>query len=177
MGLSVTERHLGLLKQGKVQTIKGSFLWKSSQSVKSQARCFLQIICSKGKGERFRNPPLDSYSITHISGFWNKKEGESMHVDVGKVKALQDAGWDLEEIVSEMHMELSDIEKAAATQKDTAGKKKMPSAGQEDAGTEKETLTVVLTYGQLRELNEAAAAVGARESFGTGAEKGTQPED
>lgn len=165
MSLSVTERHLGLLKQGKVQTIKSNFLWKSSQPVKSQARCFLQIICSKGKGERFRNPPLDSYSITHISGFWNKKEGESMYVDVGKVKALQDAGWEMEKIAGEMHMELSDIKKAAAAQKDATGKKKMPVTGQGDAGTEKETLTVVLTYGQMRELNEAAAAVGAREAL------------
>lgn len=166
MGLSVIGRHLGLLKQGKVQTIKSSFLWGSSQPVKSPARCFLQITCSKGKGERFRNPPLDSYSITHISGFWNKKEGESMYVDVGKAEALQGAGWTPEKIAEEMHMEPAVIEKAVSDKK-TARKKKemtMPEQG-EKAEREKEALTVVLTYGQMQELNEKAAAVGAREAL------------
>jgi len=63
-------------------------------------------------------------------------------------------------------MEPAVIEKAVSDKK-TARKKKemtMPEQG-EKAEREKEALTVVLTYGQMQELNEKAAAVGAREAL------------
>jgi len=94
-----------------------------------------------------------------------------MYVDVGKIEALQEAGWTPEKIAEEVHMDLAVIEKAVSDKKTARNKKETPMPEQEEkaetAETEKETLTVVLTYGQMQELNEKAAAAGAREALKT----------
>ena len=91
-----------------------------------------------------------------------------MYVDVGKAEALQEAGWKPEKIAEEMHIDLAVMEKAVSAKKTARKKKETPMPEQEEkAETERESLTVVLTYGQMQELNEKAAAAGAKEALKT----------
>ena len=69
MGLSVIKRHLGLLNREKYGRQKGIFCGKVFSLWNPGPDDSYRLSAIKGKGERFRNPPLDSYSITHISGF------------------------------------------------------------------------------------------------------------
>jgi hypothetical protein len=84
--------------------------------------------------------------------------------DMGKIMALKDAGWGNEKIADEMHMEPDAVkemiskyvEKRVCEAKDK---------GEEVENSETEQLSIILSYGQLQELNEKAAAVGAKEAL------------
>lgn len=83
-------------------------------------------------------------------------------VDVEKIMALKDAGWNNQRIASEMHIELEDIEqeiiKYSEKSNETAVVREEP---------EKEVLMVALTYDQLQGLSKTAATIGAKEALKT----------
>ena len=85
--------------------------------------------------------------------------------DIGKIMALKDAGWRNEKIAGEMHMEPDAVEEIIS--KYTERKECAPKEIEEVEPAENEQLSIILTYGQLQELSEKAAAVGAREALKT----------
>lgn len=85
--------------------------------------------------------------------------------DIGKIMALKDAGWRNEKIAGEMHMEPDTVEEIIS--KYIERKECAPKEIEKVEPAENEQLSIILTYGQLQELSEKAAAVGAREALKT----------
>lgn len=84
-------------------------------------------------------------------------------VDVNKIMALNDAGWNTQRIAGEMHIESETVEEIISEYKEKREKVLLKKEKEE----EKEQLSVILTYGQLKELSEKAAVIGAREALKT----------
>lgn len=84
--------------------------------------------------------------------------------DMGKVMALKDAGWGNEKIADEMHMEPDAVKEIISKYVEKRGceaKEKETTLN----NSEKEQLSIILSYEQLQELNEKAATAGAREAL------------
>lgn len=86
------------------------------------------------------------------------------NVDVGKIFALKGAGWSQEEIAADMHVEQEVVEKiisgSAEIQNKETGSSQKDEEGKEDAH-------VFLTVGQLKDIYEKAATIGAKEALKT----------
>lgn len=87
------------------------------------------------------------------------------NVDVGKIKALREAGWSTEKIAEEMHMDPDAVEKEIA---DYTERKKKQAEKQDSRPEDKaEEASLSITQGQLKEIYERAAAIGAKEALKT----------
>lgn len=89
------------------------------------------------------------------------------NVDVGKIMALGEAGWSVEDIAADMHIE-QEIVEGAISEISNAGKKEAGSSRGDDGGGEREEdAQILLTAGQLRDIYENAASIGAKEALRT----------
>lgn len=85
--------------------------------------------------------------------------------DIGKMMALRDAGWRTEEIAAEMHMEPEKVEEEIRGYLEARKAEADPGEGLDE---ERGRLPLVfLTSGQLKDIYEKAAAIGANEALKT----------
>ncbi len=96
----------------------------------------------------------------------SKLEGAGMYkVDVKKIMALKKAGWETEEIASEMHMEPDTVDKLISGSIEMKKENKKLEQKQENKTEEKRISIISLTPEQLKEIYEEAAAIGAKEAL------------
>ncbi len=85
-------------------------------------------------------------------------------IDFGKVEALRKAGWDMGQVAAEMGMEKEALEDAVSrhgTEKEAAMAQKENKEGNEPL----DAVPVPITAGQLRDICEKSASIGAREGI------------
>lgn len=86
-------------------------------------------------------------------------------VDIKKIIALRNAGWETEKIAAEMHMEQGDVDEAIADYTDKENKKTGDGPEKGEEGKKKNIHATTLMPEQLEEIYEKAAAVGAKEAL------------
>lgn len=85
--------------------------------------------------------------------------------DVGKIMALKDAGWEMEKIAAEMHMNLEQVDEEIRKYLKTMKKKDEIKEKLDER--QSRMLLVSLTFEQLKDIYEQAATIGAKEALKT----------
>ncbi len=86
-------------------------------------------------------------------------------VDVDKIIALKNAGWRLENIALEMHMEQADVVMEISKYREKKEKVKTDAQIIKKGEGRQEIVMITLTTKQLQDIYEKAAAVGAKEAL------------
>jgi len=89
------------------------------------------------------------------------------NVDVGKITALREAGWNTEEIAADMHIGQEAVDKIISESADAGEKVPGLSRGNEGDEVQEADVQIPLSAGQLRDIYEKAAAIGAKEALKT----------
>lgn len=89
------------------------------------------------------------------------------NVDAEKIMALKKAGWTEKMIAADMHMEPDSVKNVISEYAEKEKKKPEFRAKKETEEKKKEVSIIALTYEQLNEIYEKAAAIGAKEALKT----------
>lgn len=89
------------------------------------------------------------------------------NVDVGKIFALKEAGWSQEDIAADMHVEQEAVDEIISGSADIQSKEPEPSQEDEEDKEREADAQVFLTVGQLKDIYEKAATIGAKEALKT----------
>lgn len=87
------------------------------------------------------------------------------NTDSGKIVALMKSGWDTEKIAADMHMEPQEVDKVVSEYMGAEKKKTITNQPSKSDEQMEQSTMVHITSGQLKNIYEKAAAIGAKEAL------------
>ncbi len=86
-------------------------------------------------------------------------------IDFGKVAALKEAGWDMGQVAAEIGIEKEALEDAVSRHSETGKEAALSQQADKEKNEGLDAVPVCITAGQLRDIYEKSASIGAREGI------------